>query len=240
MDIINIISLGAISIQVVLAVIFVILNKIDKRQDSNKLSEPDNPLLLTIQAMEGELDELRQNNAYMKHIQKLEEQIKEAKTHAEALSKVAGNYGSTMEEVGESIVGSVGVRDAVHTVTPVNSNGIVVGGILSKGLVVEKPEEKIESTCENESETDKKTREYEETRKEEWLKNEQDKTIRETKELLRKVDKSIHKAECGKWNTIPKALSHEERVSITRQNTAIYRTYTKQAGWSSYYDVKLK
>lgn len=240
MDIINIISIGAISIQAMLVVVFVIIDKIDKRQDSNKLSEPKNPLLLTIEAMEAELTELKENNIHMERIAQLEKDIEEANKHAEALSKVAGNYGSTMEEVGESIVGSVGGRNAVHTVTPVNSNGIVVGGILSKGLVVEKPEEKIESTCENESKTDKKTREYEETRKEDWLKKEQDKTIREIEELLREADKSIHKAECGKWNTIPKALSHEERVSITRQNTAIYRTYTRQAGWSTYYDVTFK
>lgn len=121
--------------------------------DKSQSNEDDNPLLLTIQAMEGELDELRQNNAYMKHIQNLEEQIKEAKAHAEALSKVASNYGNTTKEVGESIVGSVGGRNAVHTVTP-NS---------------------------------------------------------------KKIDDEA-----------------------TRQNTAIYRTYTRQAGWSTYYDVKFK
>lgn len=121
----------------------------DKLEDN----QDDNPLLLTIQAMEGELDELRQNNAYMKHIQKLEKQIKEAKAHAEALSKVAGNYGNTTEEVGESIAGGIGGRNVVHTVTP-----------------------------------------------------------------------SSKKLDGGS----------------TRQNTAHFRTYTKQAGWSSYYDVKLK
>ena len=78
------------------------------------------------------------------------------------------------------------------------------------------------------------------TRKEDWFKKEQDKIIREIEEQLREADKSIHKAECGKWNTIPKALSHEERVSITRQNTAHFRTYTSQSGWSSYYGVTFK
>lgn len=223
-----------------LAVIFVIINKIEKRQDSNKLSEPDNPLLLTIEAMEAELDELRQNNAYMKHIQKLEEQIKEAKAHAEALSKVAGNYGNTMEEVGESIVGSVGGRNAVHTVTPVDSNGIVVGGILSKGLVVEKPEEKIESTYENESETDKKTREYRNTQRRLAQKKEQDKIIREIEEQLREADKSIHKAEFGESMQHSTPNSKKLDDGNTRQEFAHYRTYTRQSGWSSYYDVKFK
>lgn len=165
-----------------LVVIFVIINKIDKRQDSNKISEPDNPLLLTIQAMEAELTELNENNIHMERIAQLEKDIKEAKAHAEALSKLSEEYGSTMDEVGESIAGGIGGRNAVYTVKPVNSNGVVVEGILSKGLVVEKPEKKIESIYENGSETDKKT----------------------------------------------------------RQNTAIYRTYTSQTGWSTYYDVEHK
>src|SRR5699024_11006 len=67
--------------------------------------------------------------------------------NAEALSKVAGNYGNTTKEVGDSIAGGIGGRNAIHTVKPVNSNGIVVEGMLLKGLVVEKPKEKIESTC---------------------------------------------------------------------------------------------
>lgn len=168
-------------------------------------SEPDNPLLLTIQAMESELDELRQNNAYMKHIQKLEKRIKEAEAHAEALSNLSEEYDNTVEEVGEPIAGGIGGRNAVHIVKPVDSNGIVVEGLLSKGLVVEKPEEKIESTCENESETDKKTREYRNTQRRLTQKKEQDKII-------------------------------QDRI----QNTAIYRTYTSQTGWSTYYDVELK
>lgn len=315
MDIINIFSLGAIIIQAMLVVVFVIIDKIDKRQDSNKLSEPDNPLLLTIQAMEGELDELRQNNAYMKHIQKLEEQIKEAKKHV----------------VGESIVGSVGGRNAIHTITPeafddtkpdwegytnslLNKDHNLIShtkGSIYKGDhkdiqgLLDYIEEELRltgDTClrfgsrtrffsimillHNLSLVEFKSKVYywnksydlllankesygvkrklfeqevfnfeefrqavlsyfkekedEQTRKEDWLKKEQDKTIREIEELLREADKSIHKEECGKWNTIPKALSHEERVSTTRQSTAIYRTYTRQAGWSTYYDVKLK
>lgn len=103
MDIITIISLGAISIQAMLFVIFVILNNIDKRQDSNKLSEPDNPLLLTIQTMEVELAELKENNIHMERIAQLEKDIEEARKHAEALSKVAGEYGSTMEDVEEQL-----------------------------------------------------------------------------------------------------------------------------------------
>lgn len=143
MDIINIISIGAISIQAMLVVVFVIIGNIDKRQDSNKLSEPDNPLLLTIQAMEVELAELKENNIHMERIAQLEKDIEEANKHAEALSKVAGNYGNTMEEIGESMQHSI-------------SNS-----------------EKLDG-------------------------------------------------------------------GITGQNTAIYRTYTRQAGWSTYYDVKLK
>lgn len=148
--------------------------------------EPDNPLLLTVQAMEAELAELLENNIHMERIAQLEEQIKEARAHAEALSKVAGNYGNTMEEVGESIVGSVGGRDAIHTIAPVDSNGIVIGGILSKGLVVEKPEE---------------------------------------------VEESMQ-------HSVPNSKKLDDEA--TRQNTAIYRTYTRQAGWSTYYDVELK
>src|SRR5699024_4883700 len=110
-------------------------------------SELDNPLLLTIKAMETELAELHENNIHMKRIAQLEKDIKEANKHAEALSKVAGNYGNTTKEVGDSIAGGIGGRNAIHTVKPVNSNGIVVEGMLLKGLVVEKPKEKIESTC---------------------------------------------------------------------------------------------
>ena len=149
-------------------------DKLEENQD-------DNPLLLTIKAMEAELIELNKNNIHMERIAQLEKDIEEANKHAEALSKVAGKYGSTMEEVGESIAGGIGGRNVVHTVKPMDSNGIVVEGI-PKGLVVEKPEKKIEPIYENGSETDKRT----------------------------------------------------------RQNTAIYRTYTRQAGWSSYYDVTFK
>ena len=164
-----------------LLILTIILSKW-KEGTEEEPSEPDNPLLLTIQAMEAELTELNENNIHMERIAQLEKDIKEAKAHAEALSKLSEEYGSTMDEVGESIAGGIGGRNAVYTVKPVNSNGVVVEGILSKGLVVEKPEKKIESIYENGSETDKKT----------------------------------------------------------RQNTAIYRTYTSQTGWSTYYDVKLK
>lgn len=144
MDIINIISIGAISIQAMLAVVFVIIDKIDKRQDSNKLSEPKNPLLLTIKAMESELSELKENNIHMERIAQLEKDIEEANKQAEALSKVAGNYdGSTMEEVGESM-----------------------------------------------------------------------------------------------QHSIPNSKKLDD--GNTRQNTAHFRTYTRQAGWSSYYDVTFK
>lgn len=172
-----------------------------------KPPEPENPLVLTTQAMEAELAELLENNRHMERIQQLEKQIQEANKHAEALSKLSEEYGNTMEEVGESIAGGIGGRNVVHTVTPVDSNGIVVGGMLSKGLVVEKPEEKIESTCENKSETDKKTREYRNTQRRLAQKKEQDKIIQDR---------------------------------IIRGNTVIYRTYTRQAGWSTYYDVKFK
>src|SRR5699024_4961499 len=126
-------------------ILTIIVHKIEGGK--KKPPEPDSPLLITIQAMETELAELNENNIHMERIAQLEKDIKEANKHAEALSKVAGNYGSTMEEVGESIVGSVGGRNAIHTVKPVNSNGIVVEGMLLKGLVVEKPKEKLESTC---------------------------------------------------------------------------------------------
>ena len=160
-------------------IITIIAHKIE---GGKKPPEPENPLVLTIQAMEAELAELLENNRHMECIQRLEKQIKEAEAHAEALSKLSEEYGNTMDEVGESIAGGIGGRNAVYTVKPVNSNGVVVEGILSKGLVVEKPEKKIESIYENGSETDKKT----------------------------------------------------------RQNTAIYRTYTSQTGWSTYYDVEHK
>ena len=158
-------------------ILTIIVHKIEGGK--KKPPEPDNPLALTTQAMEAELAELLENNRHMEHIQRLEKQIKEAKAHAEALSKVAGNYGNTTKEVGESIAGGIGGRNAIHTVKPVDSNGIVVGGLFSKGLVVEKPEEKIESTCENESETDKKTREYRNTQRRLAQKKEQDKIIRD-------------------------------------------------------------
>lgn len=132
-------------------ILTIIVHKIEGGK--KKPPEPDNPLALTTQAMEAELAELLENNRHMEHIQRLEKQIKEAKAHAEALSKVASNYGNTTKEVGESIAGGIGGRNAVRKVTP-NRNKLDGGN--------------------------------------------------------------------------------------TRQNTAIYRTYTRQAGWSSYYDVKLK
>lgn len=163
-----------------LLILTIIIYKIDGGR--KKPPEPENPLILTTQAMEAELAELLENNRHMERIQRLEKQIQEAKAHAEALSKLSEEYGNTTKEAGESITGGIGGRNAVHIVKPVDSNGVVVEGILSEGLVIEKPKEKIKPTCENESETDKKT----------------------------------------------------------RQNTAIYRTYTSQTGWSTYYDVKLK
>lgn len=177
---VEIIQFVGLAISSGVLILTIIIHKIEGGK--KKPPEPENPLALTTQAMEAELAELLENNRRMEHIQRLEKQIQEANKRAEALSKLSEEYGNTMDEVGESITGSIGGRNAVHTVKPVDSNGIVVEGILSKGLVVEKPEEKIESTCENESETDKKT----------------------------------------------------------RQNTAIYRTYTRQTGWSTYYDIKLK
>ena len=128
----------------------------DKRAlfgDKSQSNEDDNPLLLTIKAMETELAELHENNIHMKRIAQLGKQIQEARAHAEALSKLSEDYGSTMEEVGESIAGGIGGRNAVRKVTP-NRNKLDGGN--------------------------------------------------------------------------------------TRQNTAIYRTYTRQAGWRTYYDVKLK
>ena len=142
------IELGvAMILSIPIAYIIIHLHKAKDRKlifgDKLEDNQDDNPLLLTVKAMEAELAELHENNTHMKRIAQLEKDIEEANKHAEALSKVAGNYGNTMEEVGESIVGSIGGRNAVHTITP-------------------------------------------------------------------------------------------------RQNTAIYRTYTRQAGWSTYYDVKLK
>lgn len=135
-----------------LLILTIILSKW-KEGTEEEPSELDNPLLLTIQAMEAELAELNENNIHMERIAQLEKDIKEAKAHAEALSKLSEEYGSTMDEVGESIAGGIGGRNAVHTVT---SN-------------------------------------------------------------RKKLDDEA-----------------------TRQNTAIYRTYTSQTGWSTYYDVKLK
>lgn len=132
-------------------ILTIIVHKIEGGK--KKPPEPENPLVLTTQAMEAELAELLENNRHMERIQRLEKQIQEANKRAEALSKLSEDYGNTMEEVGESIVGSIGGRNAVHTVT---SN-------------------------------------------------------------RKKLDDEA-----------------------TRQNTAIYRTYTRQAGWSTYYDVELK
>lgn len=120
----------------------VITQKMDKRNNKKSL-ESDNPFILTIQSMESELAELLENNRHMERIQRLEEQIKEARAHAEALSKAAGEYGSTMEEIGESM-----------------------------------------------------------------------------------------------QRAVPKSRNMEELIS--RKNTAIYRTYTRQAGWSTYHGVKFK
>ena len=132
-------------------ILAIIIYKIDGGR--KKPPEPENPLILTTQAMEAELAELLENNRHMERIQRLEKQIQEANKCAEALSKLSEDYGNTMEEVGESIAGGIGGRNAVRKVTP-NRNKLDGGN--------------------------------------------------------------------------------------TRQNTAIYRTYTRQAGWSSYYDVKLK
>lgn len=134
-----------------LLILAIIIYKIDGGR--KKPPEPENPLILTTQAMEAELAELLENNRHMERIQRLEKQIQEANKRAEALSKLSEDYGNTMEEVGESIAGGIGGRNAVRKVTP-NRNKLDGGN--------------------------------------------------------------------------------------TRQNTAIYRTYTRQAGWSSYYDVKLK
>lgn len=136
-----------------LLILTIILSKW-KEGTEEESSELDNPLLLTIKAMEAELAELLESNRHMERIQRLEKQIKEANKHAETLSKLSEEYdGNTMEYVGEPIAGGIGGRNVVHTVTP-NS----------------------------------------------------------------------------------KKLDNE----TTRQNTAIYRTYTRQAGWSTYYDVELK
>lgn len=132
-------------------ILAIIIYKIDGGR--KKPPEPENPLILTTQAMEAELAELLENNRHMERIQRLEKQIQEANKCAEALSKLSEDYGNTMEEVGESIAGGIGGRNAVRKVTP-NRNKLDGGN--------------------------------------------------------------------------------------TRQNTAIYRTYTSQTGWSSYYDVKLK
>lgn len=295
----------------------------DKRAlfgDKLQPNEDDNPLPLTVKAMEAELAELHENNIHMKRIAQLEEQIKEARAHAEALSKVVGNYGNTMEEVGESIVGSVGGRDAIHTIAPVNSNGIVIGGILSKGLVVEKPKEKIESAYESESETN---HEAFDDAKPDWegytnsLLNKDHNLISHTKGsiyqgdykdiqgLLDYVEEELHltgdtclrfgsrtrffsivillhnlsldefKSKVSYWDKsyglllankesygVKRKLFEQEVFNfeefrqavlsyfkekeevfdeeLTRQNTAIYRTYTRQAGWSTYYDVTFK
>lgn len=117
----------------------------DKRAlfgDKFHSNEDDNPLLITIQAMEAELAELLENNIHMERIAQLEEQIKEARAHAEALSKVVGNYGSTMEEVGEPIQ-HTGFTERVDGNTLIlspatDSNGVIIDGFYSEGLVVEK------------------------------------------------------------------------------------------------------
>ena len=46
----------------------------------------------------------------------------------------------------------------------------------------------------------------------------------------------------GGRNAVRKVTPNRNKLDggNTRQNTAIYRTYTSQTGWSTYYDVKLK
>lgn len=103
-----VVSLG-ISMILAFPVTWIVLSNYTKNDrrvlfgDKFEPNEDDNPLLLTIQAMENELAELNENNEHMERIQRLEEQIKEARAHAEALSKIAGEYGSSMEEVGEQM-----------------------------------------------------------------------------------------------------------------------------------------
>ena len=298
-----------LSVPIIYTVIHVYATS-DKRAlfgDKSQSNEDDNPLLLTIKTMETELAELHENNVYMRRIAQLEKDIEEAKAHAEALSKVAGNYGSTMEEVGESIVGSVGGRNAIHTVKPVNSNGIVVEGMLLKGLVVEKPKEKIESTCDIKPDWEGYTNS---------LLNKDHNLISHTKgsiykgghkdiqELLDYIEEELHltgdtclrfgsrtrffsimillhnlsldefKSESYWDKSYDLLLANKESYGVkrklfeqevfnfeefrqavlsyfkekeevvdeelTRQEFAHFRTYTSQAGWSSYYDVEHK
>lgn len=287
-----------LSIPIIYTIIHVYATS-DKRAlfgDKSQSNEDDNPLLLTIQAMEAELAKLNENNIHMERMAQLEKDIEEAKAHAEALSKVAGNYGNTMEEVGESIVGGIGGRNAVHTVKPVDSNGIVVGGILSKGLVVEKPDwEGYTNSLLNKDHnliSHTKGSIYKGDHKdiqelldyiEEELHLTGDTCLRfgsrtrffsimillhnlsldEFKSKVSYWDKSYAVLLANKESYGVKRKLFEQEVfnleefrqavlsyfkekeevvdeELTRQNTAIYRTYTRQAGWSTYYDVKLK
>lgn len=266
-------------------------DKIEENQD-------DNPLLLTIKAMEAELIELNKNNIHMERIAQLEKDIEEANKHAEALSKVAGNYGNTMEEVGESIAGGIGGRNTVRTVKPVNSNGIVVGDIntIHNAFDDTKPDwEGYTNSLLNQDHnliSHTKGSIYQGDRKdiqglldyiEEELHLTGDTCLRfgsrtrffSIMYLLHNLSLVEFKSKVSYWNKsydlllankesygVKRKLFEQEVFNLeefrqavlsyfkgkeevfdekpTRQNTAIYRTYTRQAGWSTYYDVKLK
>lgn len=83
--------------------IIIVLKKKKREKFLSNTVEYSNPLLLTIQAMENELAELNENNEHMERIQRLEKQIQEARKHAEASSKVAGEYDSTTEDIEEQL-----------------------------------------------------------------------------------------------------------------------------------------
>ena len=266
-------------------------DKLEENQD-------DNPLLLTIQAMEAELIEINKNNIHMERIAQLEKDIEEANKHAEALSKVAGKYGSTMEEVGESIAGGIGGRNVVHTVKPMDSNGIVVEGIntIHNAFDDTKPDwEGYTNSLLNQDHnliSHTKGSIYQGDHKdiqglldyiEEELHLTGDTCLRfgsrtrffSIMYLLHNLSLVEFESKVSYWNkSYDLLLANKESYGVkrklfeqevfnfeefrqavlsyfkekeevfdekpTRQNTAIYRTYTRQAGWSTYYDVTFK
>lgn len=144
-----------ISVTIALPVTHIIIQLHDAKDrklifgDKLEYNQDDNPLLLTVKAMEAELAELHENNIHMERIAQLEKDIEEAKAHAEALSKVAGNYGSTMEEAGEQM-------------STVAGSDFMVGGIggNSKIISIEPPHESVVEKTNKEN----KQREQEELR----------------------------------------------------------------------------
>lgn len=270
--------------------------------EKKSLPEPKNPLLLTVKAMETELAELKENNIHMERIAQLEKDIKEANKHAEALSKVAGNYGSTTEEVGESMAKVVFSERVNGNTLIVSPNTTVVGGVGNgdrayryysddtkpdwdgyTNSLLNKDHNLISHTKGSIYQGDHKDIQGLLDYIEEELRLTGDTCLRFGSRtrffsimiLLHNLSLDEFKSKVSYWDkSYDLLLANKESYGVkrklfeqevfnfeefrqavlsyfkekeevfddvpTRQYIASYRTYTRQAGWSSYYDVKLK